>query len=146
MFWLQARALKVWARGDATISIPFWRQGTDAEVRVYFGKNIRLVHQTAFLDLQAARKLRRYNPDQWRVDAILGVKPSARWMVLAQAFAGRADRQAGYEVEWVNVKLSVARSLGERQQTFVQVGLRRTIAGRNIPQVTALTVSLWRRC
>ncbi|MGN6421752.1 MAG: hypothetical protein ACTHLA_00425 [Asticcacaulis sp.] len=123
----------------------FGRQGTDAEVRVYFGKNIRLFHQTAFLDLQAARKLRQYNPDQWRVDATLGVKPSAHWMVLAQAFAGRADRQAGYEVEWVNAKLSVARSLGERQQTFVQVGLRRTIAGRNIPQVTALTVSLWRR-
>ena len=123
----------------------FGRQGTDADLRIYFGKNVRLIHQDAFLDLQAARKLRQHNPDQWRVDATLGVKPSARWMVLMQAFAGRVDRQAGYEVDWVNAKLSVARSFGAHQQTFVQLGLRRTIVGHNIPQVTALTVSLWRR-
>jgi hypothetical protein len=123
----------------------FGRQGTDVDVRVYYGKPLRLAHMNAFLDLQAARKLRQYNPDQWRVDATLGVKPSSHWMALLQAFAGRTDRQAGYETEWLNGEVSLARSFGQKQQTVVQVGLRRTVAGRNVPQVTALTMSLWRR-
>lgn len=123
----------------------FGRQGTDAELRLYVGRNLRLMKTSAFLDLQAARKFRQYNPDQWRVDATLGLRPSVRWMVLAQAFAGRTDRNAAYEAEWVNAELSLVRRLDLKHDAFVQMGVRRTVLGRNVPEVTALTMSLWRR-
>jgi len=123
----------------------FGRQGTDADLRVYFGRNLRVAGQDAFLDVQAARHFRQYNPDQWRFDATLGLKPSPRWMVLMQGFAGRADKQAGYAVAWLNGEVSLVRGFGAHSQTCVQLGVRRTVSGRNVPQVTALVASLWRR-
>ena len=67
-----------------------------------------------------------------------------RW-VLMQGFAGRADKQAGYAVAWLNGEVSLVRGFGAHSQTCVQLGVRRTVSGRNVPQVTALVASLWRR-
>ncbi|MDI7774615.1 hypothetical protein [Asticcacaulis sp. EMRT-3] len=123
----------------------FGRQGTDLDLRIYLGRNFRIARTPAFIDLQAARHIRQFNPDEWRLEGTLGLKPSPRWMVMAQVFSGRADRQNGYQAQWLNTELSVVRSLGASQKTSLQLGLRQTTAGRNVPRVNAFIVSLWRR-
>jgi hypothetical protein len=120
--------------------------GTDYDLRAYAGKSFHLLGKPAFIDLQAARHLRQYEANEWRVDATLGIKPSPKWMVMAQVFAGRTDKASwGYAV-WANTELSVVRSFGPRQQTSVQLGLRQTTSGRNVPAVHAVVVSLWKTC
>lgn len=118
--------------------------GTDYDLRAYAGKSFKLLGKDAFVDLQAARHLRQYEANEWRVDATLGVKPSPKWMVMAQVFAGRTDKASWGHADWANAELSVVRSFGPHQQTSVQLGLRQTAAGRNVPAVRAVVVSLWK--
>ncbi len=120
------------------------KAGTDYDLRAYAGKSFRIAGVDVFVDLQAARHLRQYEADQWRVDATLGLKPSPRWMVLAQAFAGRTDRQAWGQATWVNSEVSLVRSFGPKQNLSLQVGFRQTTAGRNVPAVHAIIIGLWR--
>ena len=118
--------------------------GTDYDLRVYAGKSFTLLGKNAFVDLQAARHLRQYEANEWRLDATLGVKPSPQWMVMAQVFAGRTDKAAWGYAQWANTELSVVRRFGPQQQTSLQLGLRQTAAGRNVPAVQAVVVSLWK--
>lgn len=121
------------------------KPGTDYDLRAYAGKSFHVGGAEAFVDLQAARHLRRNAADEWRVDATFGVKPSPRLMVLAQAFAGQGDRQAWGQSKWVNSQLSVVRSFGPQQDLSLQVGFRRTTAGHNVPAMNTVVVALWRR-
>ncbi len=118
--------------------------GTDYDLRAYAGKSFRFMGKPAFIDLQAARHLRQYEASQWRVDATLGLKPSPKWMVMAQVFAGRTDKESWGHAAWTNTELSVVRRFGPQQKTSVQLGLRQTTAGRNVPAVKAVVVSLWK--
>ncbi len=118
--------------------------GTDYDLRAYAGKSFRLLGKDAFVDLQAARHLRQYEANEWRVDATLGVKPSPEWMVMAQVFAGRTDKASWGHADWANTELSVVRSFGPQRQTSVQLGLRQTAVGRNVPAVHAVVLSLWK--
>jgi hypothetical protein len=116
--------------------------GTDHDLRAYAGMSFKLLGKPAFIDLQAARHLRQYEDSQWRVDATLGVKPAPKWMVMAQVFSRRADKESWGHAAWTNTELSVVRSLGPQERTRIQLGLRQTTAGRNVPAVKAVVVSL----
>lgn len=121
------------------------RHGTDYDLRAYAGKSFRLYGVEAFATLEAARVLRQKEADQWRVDATLGVKPSPKWMVMAQVFAGQADKQAWGQSKWANTQVSVVRNFGPQQNLSVQLAVRRTVAGQSVPAVNAVVVSLWKR-
>lgn len=123
---------------------PAAKSGTDYDVRAYFGKSFKLVGGDAFVNIEAARHLRQYDADQWRVDSTLGLKPSPRWMILVQSFAGQTDKAAGSQARWNNVQASVVRSFGPHQETSVQLGLRQTMSGRNVPKVNAVVLSMWK--
>lgn len=118
--------------------------GTDYDLRAYAGRNFKFLGKPAFIDLQAARHLRQYESSQWRVDATIGVKPAQKWMVMAQVFAGQTDKESWGHAAWANSEVSVVRSFGAQQHTSLQVGWRQTTAGRDVPQVKALVVSLWK--
>lgn len=118
--------------------------GIDYDLRAYAGKSFKLLGKPAFIDLQAARHLRQYEANEWRIDATLGVKPSSKWMVMAQVFSGRTDKESWGHAAWTNTELSVVRSFGPQPRTSVQLGLRQTTAGRNVPAVNAVVVSLWK--
>lgn len=120
------------------------RQGTDYDLRAYFGKSFRVRGVDAFVDLQAARHLRQYEAGQWRIDATLGLKPSARWMVLAQVFSGETDRRTWGRAAWLNSQVGIVRNFGARQEMSLQLAARRTVAGENVPAVNAVVLSLWR--
>lgn len=124
--------------------LPLVKSGTDYDFRAYFGKSFKLGKSDAFVNIEAARHLRKYNADQWRVDSTIGIKPSPRWMVTAQSFAGQTDKVAGSQARWNNVQLSVVRSFGPHQETSLQLGVRQTISGRNVPKANAVVLGLWR--
>lgn len=129
-------------RSDFDIS---QRPGTDYSMRAYLGKSFTFGRTDAFVDIQAARYWREVEANQWRLDTTLGVKPSPRWMFLAQSFAGQTDKQSWGQAKWTHVQLSAVRHFGPKLDTSLQVGVRQTVAGRNVPAVTAVTVSLWKR-
>ena len=118
--------------------------GTDYDLRAYAGKSFKLLGRPAFMDLQGARHLRQYEANEWRIDATLGIKPSPKWMLMAQVFAGRTDKADWGYAAWTNTELSVVRNFGPHRQTSVQLGLRQTLAGRNIPAVHAVIASIWK--
>ncbi len=123
---------------------PATKAGTDYDVRGYFGKSFKVGGTDAFVNIEAARHLRQYDADQWRVDTTLGLKPSAKWMVLAQSFVGQTDKVAGSQAKWNNVEISAVRSFGPHQDTSLQLGWRRTVSGRDVPQADAVVLSLWK--
>ncbi len=118
--------------------------GTDYEVRAYAGRSFQLSGNPAFIDLQAARYLRQDEASQWRFDATLGVHTLSRWMVLAQAFGGQTDREAWGRSSWVNSQLSVVRGMGPKQDVSLQLGVRETTSGHNVPMTRVLVVGLWK--
>ena len=121
------------------------KQGTDYSARAYFGKNFKFGNVDAFVNIEGAYLVRQYQANQWRLDTTIGLKPSAKWMFLAQSFAGQTDKQVWGQSKWNNVQLSVVRSFGPGQSTSLQLGIRQTVAGRNVPAVNAVIVSLWKR-
>ncbi len=121
------------------------KTGTDSDLRVYFGKPLRLFGRDAYVDLQAARHLRQYDESQWRVDATVGIKPSKRWLVIAQTFGGQTDRASWGRAQWLNGQLSAVRYFDDRGKLGVQFGVRQTLSGRNVPKVATVVVALWHR-
>ncbi|CAL4867866.1 hypothetical protein MMA231_02138 [Asticcacaulis sp. MM231] len=120
------------------------QQGTDVDLRAYAGKSFQWLGKDAFVDLQGARHLRQYEADQWRVDATIGIKPSPQWMVMAQVFAGQTDKASWGQAKWINAEVSVVRHFGPKLDRSVQLSVRQTVAGRNVPVVKAVMVSLWK--
>lgn len=120
-------------------------KGTDTEVRAYGGKSFKVAGKEAFVDLQLAKRWREKEADQIRVDATIGIKPDPKWMVMAQVYAGQTDKESWGRAKWTNAEVSLVRHFGDKQDISVQLGARHTLAGENVPQVKALSLSIWKR-
>jgi protein XagA len=118
---------------------------TDKEVRLYGGHSFRIKGMDSFIDLQVARRFRSSEADQWRTDLTLGLKPNANWLVMAQVWAGKTDRASWGRAVWVNQEISVARHFGPKQSLTLQLGIRQTTYGENVPRVRAASLSIWKR-
>lgn len=113
----------------------------DLEARVLFGRSATWRGREVYLDVQAARLKREGLADETRVDATLGVRPSKNWLVLAQTYAGQADRDP-VRSRWVKSEFSVVRSVGA---WGVQAGWRDTVSGRETARDRGVVLGLWRR-
>ncbi|CAL1691292.1 hypothetical protein MMB232_01428 [Brevundimonas subvibrioides] len=119
----------------------------DWEVRASVGRSFgdgqgwadRLMPGQAFVEVQAARRMRDGLPDETRADFTVGSRFGQGWMVLGQAFGGVTD-DAG--PRWLSVETSVVRDLGSWS---LQAGWRRTVAGRETPLAEGPVVAIWRR-
>ncbi|QYC11745.1 hypothetical protein [Brevundimonas nasdae] len=116
--------------------------GHDWEMRVSAGRSLkagdRLGLDSAFVEVQAARRLRSDLPDETRADFTVGGRFGGHWMVMGQAFGGAADGGA----RWASIEGSLVRDLGEWS---VQAGWRETVAGRETPIARGFTLAIWRR-
>jgi hypothetical protein len=112
---------------------------TDLEARLLAGRSLTLRGRPAFAEIQVARLDRGGLPDETRLDLTLGVEPSPRWLLLAQAYAGRADAASG--AEWVKLELSAARRLGPWR---LQAGWRQSLSGRVSPAERGPVMAVWR--
>ena len=119
----------------------------DWEVRVSAGQGFglppvlrsRLVPDRAFVEVEAARRMRDGLPDEARVDLTAGAHFGEGWMVLTQAFGGLTD---GDGARWLAAEASVVRHMGAWS---LQAGWRRTVAGRETPLADGLVLAVWRR-
>lgn len=113
----------------------------DLEARVLYGRSATWKGREVFVDLEAARMKRQGLADETRVDATLGIRPAKKWLVLAQTYAGWADR-GPIRARWVKSELSVVRGFGDWS---VQAGWRDTSLGRETPRDRGLVLALWRK-
>lgn len=117
---------------------------SDWELRLLAGHSGRfgwLWDREAFVEIQAARRIREGLPDEDRAELTLGLHLDEDWMVLNQVFAGRALE--GSEARWVNLETSVVRRFGDWS---LQAGWRRAVAGRGeVPAQEGPMIAVWRR-
>lgn len=95
--------------------------------------------ERAFVEVQAARRMRQGLPDETRTDLTFGSHFGEDWLVLGQAFGGMTD---GGGARWLSVETSVVRHFSDWS---VQAGWRRTVAGRETPLAEGAIVAVWRR-
>lgn len=116
---------------------------SDWEVRASVGRSFgssELVRTSgAFVDLQAARRMRQGLPSETRLDATAGARFGSDWMILGQAFGGQADDGGPH---WLSIEASVVREFGDWS---LQAGWRQAVVGRETPAGGGPVVALWRR-
>jgi hypothetical protein len=113
----------------------------DLEARVLYGRSAVWKGREVFVDLEAARLKRQGLADETRIDATLGVRPAKHWLVLAQTYAGQADRRP-VRSRWVKNEVSVVRAFGDWS---AQVGWRDTLIGRETARDRGVVLAMWRR-
>lgn len=116
--------------------------GRDWEVRASAGRSLKTAAlfglDSAFVEVQAARRMRNDLPDETRADLTMGGRFGGHWMALGQVFGGAADGGA----RWASVEGSIVRDLGKWS---LQAGWRQTLVGRETPISRGFTVAVWRR-
>lgn len=113
----------------------------DLEARVLYGRSATWKRREVYVELEAARLKREGLADETRLDATLGMRPAKDWLLLAQTYAGQADRSP-IRSRWVKSELSVVRSFGDWS---VQGGWRDTVSGRETARDRGVVLALWRR-
>lgn len=113
----------------------------DLEARVLYGRSAVWRGREVFIDLEAARLKRHGLADETRLDATLGLRPAKSWLLLAQTYAGQADR-GDVDARWIKSEISVVRAFGD---WGVQAGLRDTVAGRETARDQGILLAVWRR-
>ena len=112
----------------------------DLEARVLYGRSATWRGRPVYLDLQAARLKREGLADENRLDMTLGLRPTPKLLLLAQTYAGQAERR-GADSRWLKSEISVVRAFGAWN---AQVGWRDTLAGRETARDRGVVLALWR--
>lgn len=112
----------------------------DLEARVLYGRSATWRGRPVYIDVQGARLKREGLADEHRLDVTLGLRPTAKLLLLAQTYAGQAQRQGG-DSRWLKSEVSVVRSFGDWR---AQVGWRDTLSGREIARDRGVVLALWR--
>lgn len=113
----------------------------DLEARLLAGTSRRWRAMPVFAELQVARLKRSGLADETRVDATAGVRPTRRWLLMVQTYAGQADSRP-VRSRWCKSEISLTRDLGAWS---LQAGWRQAILGRETPADRGPVVAVWRR-
>lgn len=120
-----------------------WLDGEPAafDARLLFGRSFHLFGTPGFVDAQAGYRVTDGDAaDEVHIDLTLGLKPTPKWMVLAQSFSTiavggsapyRYDKLQGSVVHWI------------RTDVGLEVGVTGTIAGVSALQERGAFASLW---
>ena len=114
---------------------------TDLEARLLAGTSRRWRNVQGFAELQAARLKRSGLADETRIDATAGLRPTPRWLLMVQAYTGRADSRP-VQSSWRKREVSVTHDLGAWS---LQAGWRQTLSGRETPSDHGPVLAVWRR-
>ncbi len=145
-FSVQALARLPGARDDAN---PAEAGSTDGEIdlRALYGIGFEMAGRPAFVDLQAAYRIRLEEPpDEWRFDATFGFRPSPGWLVLAQLFnvISNGEGEAPFSAtRYHKAQLSLVWDI--KPDVSLQFGGVTTYAGENALQENGLVAGLWYR-
>ncbi|CAN5210818.1 hypothetical protein BH10PSE3_BH10PSE3_02280 [soil metagenome] len=114
---------------------------TDLEARLLAGTSRQWRATSVFAEVQVARLKRSGLADETRADVTLGLRPTPRWLVMAQAYAGQADSHP-VRSRWTKREISVVRDLGAWS---LQAGWRQAVSGRETPVDHGPVLAAWRR-
>jgi hypothetical protein len=104
----------------------------DLEARLLAGTSGSGAAQ-GFTEIQVARLKRSGLADETRVDATAGLRPTPRWLLMVQTYAGQAESEP-VQSRWRKREISVVRDLGAWS---LQAGWRRTLSVGRLPSITA---------
>ncbi len=125
----------------------------EVEARALYGRSKNITADAPqkwiwFYDVQAAARydLKTDIISRWQVDLTAGIKPTEKWMGLAQVYASQTTEQSinqftTPDVKQVKGELSLAYKI--RPKRYIQLGATQTLAGRNIVKETGYFVALW---
>lgn len=117
----------------------------EIDVRGLVGYSFSVSQLPAFVDLQIAQRFRTGGfPDEFRVDATFGIRPAAKWLLLAQSFNVISEGAGGpispsydYQKVQLSAVYEVAPSLA------VQLGAVTTYRGRNALKENGVVLGTW---
>jgi hypothetical protein len=118
----------------------------EADFRVLLGQSFAVGDWPAFLDLQAAYRVRAgAPPDEYRIDLTFGVRPAPGWLLLAQSFnVISTGPGAGIFPDTRYHKLQGSVVWEFSPGWALQGGVIATVAGRNALRERGLVGGLWR--
>lgn len=120
--------------------------GLETDTRLLAGRGFGVAGMTGWVDLQGGRRFRDgAPPDEWRIDATLGLRPRPKWMTILQVFGRVAagEGRGGFpEASALDLQGSLARDLSRRWT--VQAGVVGTVWGREAAREVGGFVSVWR--
>ena len=111
----------------------------DTEIRLLAGRG----GPRLFGEVQLARRWRDGLPDEMRLDVTAGWKIRPQWLLMGQAYLGRADaRPDGGRSQWAVAEVSAVRHFGPWSG---QAAWRATLAGTSTPVSYGPVLAIWRR-
>lgn len=119
-----------------------------AELRGLIGYGRQIGDISGFVDLQAARRMGfDIIPDEWRLDATVGVSPTDRIELLAQAFWSKSALlnnapRVALPTESLKGQFSIVYRQSDKMA--YQIGIGRTLQGKRIIRENMLTAGVWR--
>lgn len=113
----------------------------DLEARLLAGTSRQWGKAQGFAELQVARLKRSGLADETRIDATLGLRPTPRWLLMIQTYAGKAESEP-VGSRWRKREVSATRDLGAWS---LQAGWRQTLSGRETPIDHGPVLAVWRR-
>lgn len=132
---------------DARRAAQIGHTGAEIDLRALFGQGFALGGRPAFVNVEAAYRLRLGDaPDEYRVDVTFGLRPAPRWLLLAQNFAvaSNGSGRGPFAAYWyTRAQVSAVYELGGGWS--VQAGAARVYAGDNMLRETNAILALWRR-
>lgn len=118
-----------------------------ADLRLLAGHGFSLGRGwTGFVNGEIGYRFRDGPPDEYRLDVTLGLRPTPRWLLLAQSFntlAARGGRAGPGRGSASKLQLSVVRDLTVRWA--VQLGTIATIAGEDALVEYGVVAAIWYR-
>ena len=123
--------------------------GNGFEIRALAGHSYVLGKKKGFAELQAAYRQRgNAIPQEWRLDATVGIEPRKRLKLIGQGFYSRADNGL-LDVDRVrgnqSLKLSASAVYQRKKNRSYQFGYYQTVWGKNIIREKALTAGVWQQ-
>lgn len=119
--------------------------GADLEARVLYGRNLALSPVKIFASVETGYRRRLgAAADQIRADALIGVEPTHRLLLLVELFSStslRNESPGGADYDVAKIQPSIVWRLSRRYS--LQAGLIHEAAGRNLMLGNAYFVGLW---
>lgn len=120
--------------------------GTDYEARLLLGRSLLFGDKRGFAELQAGYRARSDDlPNEWRLDASLGIRPVDNVQVMGQVFAIQSEEAIFPNRQYQSVKLLTSVVWDRTFGNSYQFGLYQTVAGETIVKETGILLSLWQR-
>lgn len=120
---------------------------TDSEIdlRALAGKSFHIGASEAFVDVQGGYRIRNGEPpNEFRLDATLGVRPAKKLLLLAQAFTTVSDgdgRGIFAKYRYLNAYASAVYDVAPHWS--LQLGALATVSGRNALRERGVLAGVW---